>query len=148
MLDYANAPSPDIRHSVRIALLIIIASTASGCSLTDRGCLAPLRVEELVGTWDWTRSTGGFIGTTITPETEGTTAAVEFTSDCRLKTFENGSLVETSRYSVRPGQGQDTVLVREDHFVDQSIRLRASQLDLYDHCADCYAHYYVRRAQP
>jgi len=133
---------------VRIALLIFIAAALDGCSLVDRGCVLPLEVEELVGTWDWTRSTGGIIGATYTPETEGKTAAIEFTSDCQLRTFENGSLVESSSFFVRPGREQDTVLVREDHFVDQSIRLRGSRLELYDYCADCYAYYYVRRVQP
>jgi len=107
---------------------------------------------ELVGTWRWIKSVGGFAGETRTPETEGYTKTVQFTGDGTYRLYVDGQHQVTFDYVLKHEYNQ---WLRETadviHFFhkgkpqpDRAYHIRGDTLSLAGLCADCFSDVYVR----
>jgi len=101
----------------------------------------------LNGKWNWVSSTGGFIGSTLTPASEKKTMTIEI-SKSTIKRFENGKLVSENDFSVETGNsiyGNDKkMIVYKNDAPKQSFEIKDNVLYLNDECHDCYQSQYVR----
>jgi hypothetical protein len=57
--------------------------------------------DKLFGTWDWINSTGGFTGTTTTPQTTGQKHSIEFTKDSICRTFKDGQFLDERKFKLQ-----------------------------------------------
>jgi hypothetical protein len=78
-------------------LIVLLAAKGISQSLTFPNAQAVISF--VSGTWDWTRSCGGFTGGCTTPQSTGSTRAVQYSpygSDSLIQTdYYNGSVVNT-----------------------------------------------------
>lgn len=99
------------------------------------------------GEWEWIKSTGGFAGTTITPETIMATRTLRI-DDLVFREYQNDSLVFESQYDLYTTP--DTVWGTNLYITFESGGTRAvildeSDLQIIELCADCFEHHYKRR---
>jgi len=59
-----------------------------------------LETNEIMGTWNWTSSSGGIAGVTYTPESTGETMVLEFTPDSIYRVYKNDTLVVETEFSI------------------------------------------------
>lgn len=134
-----------LKATVLFALAIILAS----CSIVDQES----DQSGLTGQWEWIRSSGGFGGEVITPDSPGEAARQLFIqSDNTFTYLRADTVVRTGKYSLR--LKKDEVFIsyqtQNDAFsIDQKVKLfgNGDTLVLTDECFDCYTNMYVRKKQ-
>lgn len=115
--------------------------------------------EHLVGRWTWVRSQGGWLDTTLTPETEEASYSVEYGPSGEYVERKDGRVLVSGRYRVEPGFAFNTgdrpvVVLRPDSSVffwvfsppeGQPIaRLSSDTLVLFDEGSDGWLHVFAR----
>lgn len=103
--------------------------------------------ENLIGKWNWVKSTSGFEGIVETPSSTGKNIAIEF-SRSKVKIYENGILESEKNYKIQTKKsevgGKRRVIVYDPYQTDQSFFIENNTLILSDECLDCLYHEYVR----
>jgi len=101
----------------------------------------------LVGTWTWISSSGGFAGSIETPMSSGEDIRIEFTKS-RFKKYVNGVLTEDLRYSIRLDESifstEKMEIIKFSNGWKQSYSTMSDTLLLNDECFDCYQSVYKR----
>ncbi len=110
----------------------------------ESDCSKPIGIQ---GEWEWVQSFGGFGGWKQTPESEGYRIRLEI-DDLRYREYKNDSLILESPYDLvmRPDSVWDTnTYIEFETGAVQAYQIRADTLFLYDLCADCFDHTYIRK---
>lgn len=135
----------------KFTLLLIFAVLIS-CSNDDNDISSK---NNLKGKWNWILTSGGFGGGGQTPETTKQKRVIQF-SDNTLKTYINGILSQTQKFTIQTKQsplgGERKVIVtdksdastNQSYIMDQSFEIIDKKLYLRDECADCYISEYER----
>jgi hypothetical protein len=104
----------------------------------------------LIGQWNWVKSSGGIAGMTYTPNSTGKNRVLEF-SATTLKIYENGLLTAETSYSIQIKKStnnlSESILVYAKPFmISQAFVLESNKLYLNDYeCNDCFASEYSRK---
>jgi hypothetical protein len=104
----------------------------------------------LIGTWNWQLSSGGYAGVTYTPETTGEVRRIDFDTDNNFKYYVNGVLKSESKFHIEKSlsiYGKDSVLMLITNSLPlrQSIRFPHSDtLTLSEEAFDGFGHQYIR----
>jgi hypothetical protein len=104
-------------------------------------------VGKLTDIWEWVQSQGGFVGRTITPETEGYTRTLYFNRDWSFIEERNDTtfLESTFRLFTRTRGNFTYDVVQIGDFIPMRITsISDSTLELMDECSDCYSHIFRR----
>ncbi|MDJ1473473.1 hypothetical protein [Xanthocytophaga flava] len=136
-----------MKHLLFVAILLAFTQ----CSTNSVSPVEKYSSTNLVGRWVWVKSTGGFAGTTYTPESTNTTMELEFTSDSHKRVYKNGQLIsdltyhivqDTSMYTGKPGP-----LIEYDQEGQRvSYDFEKGDLILADECYDCFVSRYTHKA--
>lgn len=103
----------------------------------------------IVGQWEWVKSTGGFIGHTVTPDSTGySTKQIHFSANNEFLLFRSDTLVEFGRYHLEKGK-YETVIKYEiesgSFYPNQKVEFNNRDiLLLIDECVDCYTNTFIR----
>ncbi len=122
-------------------LILILLVSCSDDKLTPN---------DLIGKWNWESSSGGFAGTTFTPENTGDHITIEFTSDSVFRKYLNDSLVMESTFSVQSSESiydhnPTQMLVFDTGYMRQSFRFASpNELVLLDEAYDGFISHYIR----
>lgn len=126
---------------VLFACLLVTAS----CSIPENGGAE----SRIIGEWGWIRSTGGFAGHTISPDSSGySERQIIFTDENVYYLYRADTLFRSGIYSL--GEQGDVVTVTyttnsDAYRPDQHVEFNTNDtLILSDRCADCYRNVYVR----
>ena len=134
----------------KFTLFLIFAALIS-CSSDDNDVSSK---NNLKGKWNWLITSGGFGGTSLTPEKLNQTMVIEFTGTA-LKTYLNGDLARTQKFSIQtkpsPFGGKRKVIVIDkgnsftnEANIDQSFKIIGKKLYLIQECVDCSTSEYER----
>lgn len=127
-----------LKHSTFLLILCLAACHQDDDCYTANG---------ISGTWQWTKSIGGFGGNTYTPGTENSTRRLAI-DDFMFREYRNDTLFFESQYDVeiRPDSafGTNKFILFENGGQDAYL-LDDNKLELIELCADCFSHYYVRK---
>ncbi|MGD8427873.1 MAG: hypothetical protein PVH63_09585 [Balneolaceae bacterium] len=124
---------------------ILLAMIFNSCSIFVGGS-SPSKI---VGRWEWIRSSGGFGGKTITPDSTGVpNRYFNFNSDYTFLSYQADTLVQKGRYSLKEKDG-DVIIsyyTEDDNFSpNQKATFQGKDtLILSDECFDCYISTYIR----
>ncbi len=94
----------------------------------------------ITGKWNWLYSSGGFAGTTYTPESTGFKETVEFTIDSVYRLFRNDTLLSESGYHIL----NSNLVIYDNHSIRQSYSIKSDTLILADECYDCFISVFKR----
>lgn len=147
-----------IKHKKRWILTIILFSFFSITCRKDIP-VSNAELEKLFGTWEWSQSSGGFAGQTITAATAGYSQAIEFKKNGVCIWYKNGKHTNKMQFILTKGSSiytagivplikyKDTGLFdKEDTHMTQSLTFGGNDtLFLYDECYDCYTNVYIRQ---
>ena len=106
--------------------------------------------EKIVGTWIWTRTTGGIQGIDITPQSTGNTAKI-IIDKTLVKSYFNDSLLYSLNYSLdsvlATYNSSDSIPVLHigDEYVYKYLFPTANSLVLSDIFIDGFVHEYIRK---
>lgn len=81
----------DMKKFIRIAVVSALAVLATACSKPE--------MHALEGTWQWTRTSGGFAGVNYTPESEGFEAEIVFKGN-KFTFYKDGEKVISGTYHI------------------------------------------------
>lgn len=136
---------------------IVILFVLCGVALTACSVVGSNRVHSrLVGKWQWIRTTGGFVGMVITPDSVGYESYTVFEPDHTYSVFRADTLVKKGKYRSGKEDGEKTISYEDIQYFPprpnktsfsprQWIKFRGSDtLVLMDQCYDCYISTYVR----
>lgn len=102
---------------------------------------------KIEGKWRWVKSTGGFVGQTLTPESEGYEKHIDINGS-EYAEYRDDSLLYKVPYKLefrRDSTFQyDTIMVINAG-ISLGTRLRKDTLEIRELCFDCYQHLYVRK---
>ena len=140
-----------------ILLLILISFLFSNCKKESAGGIAFPNSDskQLVGTWNWVESSGGFSGATINPSTEGYSKQIGFSENGHYYESQNGKEVLILNYSFEENKSiynsQIEYMIKYKSPSANMINdvqsfdfLGSDSLFLSDECYDCYGHLYIR----
>jgi hypothetical protein len=136
---------------LKLFVIVIISMIAMSCakektiefkSYTD----VP---SELIGSWKWIYTSGGFGGVVYTPATTGETRKIDFGDNYILKYYSSGNLKSEIPFSIEKGVSalsHDSVFFLVNTLWSrQSIVFKSSDtLLLSDEFFDGYGNYYLR----
>ncbi|RUT69957.1 hypothetical protein D0817_12240 [Flavobacterium cupreum] len=127
----------------KIAFLFVLFQLLS-CSSSSN--MLATSENSLNGKWNWVSSTGGFIGSTITPASEKKTMTIEI-SNSTIKRYENGKLLSENTFEIKNlhsiyGDNKKMIVIEDRP--NQSFEIKDNKLFLNDECNDCYQSEYVR----
>ena len=132
-----------MKKAVLFFVFIILTSCSSENSSISKN-------KSLEGKWNWVQSTGGFAGTTSTPESSNQVIYIEFSGNS-FKKYINGTLSADLTYVIKTQKsifgGEKPMLVSDNPIKDFgaiSFEIIGDKLHLNDECNDCYASVYVR----
>ncbi len=104
----------------------------------------------IVGEWEWLKSTGGFAGHTITPDSTGySEQQLHFGPDSEFLFFRADTMVTSGQYSL--SKESEKIMIKYStgdgpHLPDQWVEFNNNDtLVLRDRCADCYTSTYKRK---
>ena len=128
-----------------VLLITVLLQVYPGCREV------PLNTQEdIYGLWEWKLSVGSLTGIQLTPESVGFTRSVEFNRDGTFRSFINGTVVESGRFSVDTGQSELNGIIylmirfglgqpmKSIRYLDQHIMI------LTEECIDCFTHTYEK----
>lgn len=127
----------------KIAFLFIFFQLLSCSSNSKIGASSE---NSLNGKWNWVSSTGGFIGSTLTPASEKKTMTIEI-SNSTIKRYENGNLLSENTFTIKTQNsiyGDNKKMIVIENMPSQSFEIKDNKLFLNDECHDCYQSEYVR----
>jgi hypothetical protein len=127
----------------KIAFLFVFFQLLS-CSSSNN--MVASSENSLNGKWNWVSSTGGFIGSTLTPASEKKTMTIEI-SNSTIKRYENGNLLSENTFEIKTQNsiyGDNKKMIVIENMPNQSFEIKDSKLFLNDECHDCYQSEYVR----
>ncbi len=133
-------------------LLLLVLSCKKDLVMPDES------LNTIIGQWNWVSSSGGFIGATKTPKSEGVEIKLEFNKDGSFRFFENGKRKQKGTYSFirrKTNVLADTafLIIMTYHSLNkepvpglpQAISFIDEQtLFLQEECSDCFSHVYKR----
>jgi hypothetical protein len=101
----------------------------------------------LAGEWEWLKSTGGFGGLTVTPDSARySSREIHFSVDDEFSFYRADTLVLAGQYSLTRESGKTIVKYSTGDvppLTDQWVeRIKNDTLILTDRCADCYTSTY------
>ena len=136
-----------IRRSVRVGgSLIILLLLLTGCKEDD-----PIIVEEqILGRWQWVRSTGGPLINDITPESLGETQGIEYLPDGSYYLYTDGIVTDFGKYTIGKEQGmfraEPVYIINYREFITKQaiLELSENRMLLGDECLNCSQHEFVR----
>ena len=126
----------------KILFLTLIVLLTINCSNDDDEEIS----SNIIGQWNWVKSTGGIAGSTYTPESIGENRKLFISSDS-IKYFSNGDLLSKVKYTIelRDVYGESRELIVPEHLgTTQFFELNKNKLTLIDYCADCFVNEYVK----
>jgi len=134
----------DVLSGVLAATLVAVSCSSSDLLFVESG--------DIVGRWEWVRSTGGIAGTTRTPATEGYEGSLRFEADGTVEWREDGELQWSTTWdllNVGSGPLADRKVIAYGDPVfgwdEQAVEIRRDgHLILTDPCCDGFEHEYVR----
>ncbi|MCD0465719.1 hypothetical protein [Flavobacterium sp. ENC] len=127
----------------KIAFLLVFFQLLSCSSSSTTGASSE---NSLNGKWNWVSSTGGFIGSTLTPASEKKTMTIEI-SNSAIKRYENGKLLSENTFEIKTQNsiyGDNKKMIVIEDRPSQSFEIKDNKLFLNDECHDCYQSEYVR----
>ena len=139
--------TPQNTMRTKAKLLTLVFTVLLSC--TKETADASKNSTALVGQWSWTRSSGGFTGSTITPASTGVKKRIEFTSDSIYKEYHNDTLKIICRFYILKAksifnQNTTNIISYGDYGVKQSFSISQDTLILNDEVYDGYGHVYKR----
>lgn len=117
--------------------ILFIGIIISSCSSDDDSSNT---TSNLVGTWDWVRSSGGITGEIITPASTDSTMKLEITNTM-IKRYINDDLIFENRYTIEIREtmsGEPREMIVESNGSREIIDLERSTLTLTGDCSDCF----------
>jgi len=140
-----NLIKREIIMKFRILTFLSIALLFMSCSILSSNSHSP----QIVGQWEWVRSSGGIMGETKTPDSTGVPERhLNFNVDQSFSFYRADTLVQKGRFSLNE-KGEDLIIsyhTADNHFfMDQRLTFQGNDtLILADECYDCYINMYVR----
>ena len=131
------------------ALLSLIISSCTKDKTVDTKSYVDVPTN-LIGTWNWQHSSGGYAGVTITPETTGEVRIIKFDTDNNFKYYVNGVLKTESKFHIEKSvsiYGNEIALILITNTLPsrQSLQFSASDtLTLSEEVFDGFGHQYIR----
>jgi len=123
-------------------LLILVGVSIWSCSVNDEKTTS-----EIIGTWNWTGSSGGIAGTTETPESTGDERKLEISKDS-IKSYLNGELNLKTKYTVEIRESllfnEPRKMIISGNGFNQIIDFNGDTLALSGDCNDCFTSGYKR----
>ena len=123
-------------------LLAIIGLTILGCSKDDDNSKI-----NLIGNWNWERSSGGIAGTTESPQSTGQSRKLIISSDS-IKGYLNGNLNFKTRYTIENGESlifnEPREMIIQENGFRQILNLTGNRLILIGDCNDCFIDEYIK----
>jgi len=123
-------------------LLAIIGLTILGCSKDDDNSKI-----NLIGNWNWERSSGGIAGTTETPQSTGQIRKLIISSDSIIG-YLNGNLDFKTRYTIENGESlifnEPREMIIQENGFRQILNLTGNRLILIGDCNDCFIDEYIK----
>ena len=85
----------------KIILFVVITTVSLFITSCRKDITMPNpELEKLFGSWDWVSTSGGYIGSTKTPVTEGYSAYISFDKKGITKMYKDGKKKETLKYTL------------------------------------------------
>lgn len=132
-----------MQRILNLALLLLAILCLPSCNGND-DCYTATGIS---GEWQWTKSIGGFAGSTRTPDTENETRKLVI-DDFQFQEFVNGELIFESAYDLEmrtdSAFGTNKFIIFENGG-EIAYLLEGNRLELYELCADCFTHFYTRK---
>jgi len=123
-------------------LLIFVGFSIWSCSVNDEKTTS-----EIIGTWNWTGSSGGITGTTETPESTGDERKLEISKDS-IKSYLNGELNLKTKYTVEIRESllfnEPRKMIISGNGFNQIIDFNVDTLVLSGDCNDCFTSEYKK----
>ena len=121
---------------------LFLLSTIFACGTSSNGPKKP----KIEGNWRWTKTTGGFAGTTTTPESTGKQIHLQITKDS-IFTYTDGELQRAIPYNLQLGkviesQKMEWLIHNGEH--KTSIYRKDSLLLMNEQCYDCFNQTFVK----
>lgn len=138
---------------MKLKLLIILIFSLAIISCSKKESYSDSRSlsvpDELVGTWIWEYSSGGYAGVKFTPESTGDRRKIEFYADRNYKYYLNDILKSEADFRLVKDKsitGDSTlILISNSFFNRNSISFKNSaELVLFEECYDCFEHHYKK----
>jgi hypothetical protein len=149
---------------MRASLLLLVIALVTFAIQTPPSAFAQCAAAEdnppdIVGTWEWVETAGGFSGERYTPDGVGYAIQLEFAETGILFVYQNLKLVHTAEYSLSRGATGWTVVAdlgsalphppveyqAEAFCVTVPRRPDGQVLQMTDACDDCYSSTYAPR---
>ena len=126
----------------KLILIFLIGFTICSCSNDDDSTSL-----NLVGTWNWVRSSGGITGAILTPASTGSTMRLEITSTV-IKKYMDNDLISERTYSIQVREssifGEPRDMIIHENNSRQIIDLEGTNLTLIGDCNDCFTSNYEK----
>lgn len=122
-----------------LALLLVFTScTILGSDSTK---------SQIVGEWEWIKSTGGFAGHTVTQDSTGySKQQIHYSDNNDFSFFRADTLVISGRYLIEKDNGNPVVKYNTSYPPNQKVEFDNNDiLILKDRCLDCYISTYKRK---
>ncbi len=138
-----------------IFLPFLFLLTIAICSSCKKDDIKKIE-DRLVGEWAWVRSTGGLMGTTLTPDTEGYSQSYLFQKNGIFTHYKDTATLHSNFYWVEKGNsiyktGEVDLLIlgNQDHTIVNStfsIEFNGENgLILREECNDCFEIIFSRK---
>ena len=128
-------------------LLFFVFIILTSCSSED---FKASQRKSLEGKWNWVQSSGGFAGTTNTPESSNQVIYIEFSGNS-FKRYINGTMSADYTFVIKTQKsifgGEKPMIVSDnpdEYFVPMSFEIQGDKLNLSEECYDCFGSVYVR----
>lgn len=124
-------------------LFFLLIVGLSACESSE-----PVKSNDITGTWEWVRTTGGFAGVDLKPE-NGEKRILTLNRDLTYKSLHNDSLVSEGKYTL--SKGTSYLLNKEVEFVKigQSMEafyeIKGDQLYLNEDVNDGFNYTYKKK---
>lgn len=129
------------------ALLFFVFIILASCGSEDFNAS---KRKSLEGKWNWVQSSGGFAGTTNTPESSNQVIYLEFSGNS-FKKYINGKISADYTFVIKTQKsifGDEKPMIVSDnpdkYFVAMSFEIQGDKLYLSEECYDCFGSVYVR----
>lgn len=107
--------------------------------------------KELMGTWKWVRSSGGFANQTRTPESTGENRSIQFANDHQYFMYINESIISYGTYSIETRQcihdhtSKPWINFSSPNDKDQMIeKMEDPNIELSDDVYDGFENFYIK----
>jgi hypothetical protein len=140
-----------MNNIVRCVLLVFVFAGILSCKTAAIQSDRDDQYKALQGKWQWIKSTGGFAGKTITPQSAGYRSSIEFKKDNSVLVYRNDSLTNQAKFTLVKTKtifSADSayVLKYEPEMMEEAIiKATKDTLILADNVYDGFAKTYIRK---